>query len=136
MAYLEVLYIANGIATSALAIRSIVLKSNLLAVNASIEAAHAGEFGRGFSVVADEVYSLSSGSRAAARDIKLKKGPTGIEYLLDVITAQVENGLTVTESTNQSFQLIDRSLKERIQGFRWIIESFSEQKQELGWIGG
>ncbi|MGI5920900.1 MAG: methyl-accepting chemotaxis protein [Syntrophomonadaceae bacterium] len=86
-------------------------QTNLLALNAAIEAARAGEHGRGFAVVADEVRNLAEISERSARDIRgvVDEIRTGVEEIVKEINVVVEDFNQMqqeTEEANSGFSSI------------------------------
>ncbi len=106
-------------------INDIANKSNLLALNASIEAAHAGELGKGFSVVANEVRTLAEQSMEAARNTTL---------LIESSIQATNNGNVILNETCETLNLILDSTKKSTQFVTEISKATKEQSEALSQV--
>jgi len=108
----------NNIGTVLDVIKSVAEQTNLLALNAAIEAARAGEQGRGFAVVADEVRSLAQRTQSSAAEIETLI--TNLVNSAETSVASMETGTKLAEQTLERAQLAGTAIQEMSEGVEEI----------------
>ena len=122
----------NQISSIANVIKEIAAQTNLLALNAAIEAARAGEQGRGFAVVADEVRKLAERTSSATEEIggmigAIQADTSRAVGTMEQVLPQVEHGVALAQDAGQSLRDIRHGADNMVNRLRDVATATQEQ---------
>ncbi|WP_245580513.1 methyl-accepting chemotaxis protein [Azonexus hydrophilus] len=123
---------AKQISSIANVIKDIAGQTNLLALNAAIEAARAGEQGRGFAVVADEVRKLAERTSLATTEIEqmivgIQGDTVGAVEAMNAALPEVQQGVALASSASDSLRAIEDGARRTLERIGEVADATKEQ---------